>query len=456
MLQIKNIIDLVKGFRFIIESLDLKSSLGRRHLLSLPFITDPKILVSEFNTIADFINADSDIIDTISIKLSQIRDIQGTIKNLNNAATLDDIELFEIKHFSLLACEIKKLLEKLKIKTIVLPYLDELVNILDPEKQRLAHFYIYSLYSDELASLRHKYNMQKEEKSELAEATRLKSIEKEDEIRQRLSIQLFEYANSLFVALEQIAYLDVVIAKAKLAETLNLCKPKIASDTSIYKSLFNPQVKEILQKENKQFQAIDITLYRSPCLITGANMGGKTVLLKTVALAQYMFQFGFYIPAAKADIVPVDLVMLSMSDEQSELNGLSSYAAEILNLNDIINAIKSDKKVLVLIDELARTTNPEEGKAIVNATLDIFEIYKVRSLITSHYSGLKTNCRKLKVKGLDLKTIKDIITVENINKFMDYSLEENKLDEKSNEALNIAKILGVDNELILNAEKYLC
>jgi DNA mismatch repair protein MutS2 len=61
--------------------------------------------------------------------------------------------------------------------------------------------------------------------------------------------------------------------------------------------LFNPEVAEALRLKNKKYQPVDINLTDGPALITGANMGGKTVLLKSVALAQYMFQYGFFVPA---------------------------------------------------------------------------------------------------------------------------------------------------------------
>ncbi len=94
--------------------------------------------------------------------------------------------------------------------------------------------------------------------------------------------------------------------------------------------------------------------------------------------------------------------MTGIGDEQSELNGLSSFAAEMLNIQAIIAEARAGKKMLVLIDEPARTTNPHEGLAIANALIDLLELLKVRALITTHYSGLKTSCRKLRVKGLNI------------------------------------------------------
>lgn len=222
-----------------------------------------------------------------------------------------------------------------------------------------------------------------------------------------------------------------------------------------YKNIFNPQVKEVLRQEGKKFQAIDIDIAPGACLITGANMAGKSVILKTVALAQTLFQFGFYVPAEHAEIALVDEVLLCMGDEQSELSGLSSYASEMLRINTIVQDVKAGKNALILIDELARTTNPTEGKAIVNAMLDFLTDKGARSLITSHYSGIKAGCRKMRVKGFIKDKINGQLTINNINEFIDYSLIEDTQNSVPQEAMRIARILGVDEELLDKAENYL-
>ena len=79
---------------------------------------------------------------------------------------------------------------------------------------------------------------------------------------------------------------------------------------------------------------------------------------------------------------------------------------------------------------------------------------KVSSLITTHYSGVKTNCSRLRVKGLKNTDTTQKITVDNINDFMDYSLVESD-DNVPAEAIHIAEILEVDNDLIFLAKSNL-
>lgn len=459
MKTLRSVIDKVNGMRYMVESLELCSSLAKRHLLSSEYLYAEDSLAKEIENVSEMFSIINDaentsFIEKLKSKLSHILDIRGTFNNIANAAVLDDIQLFEVKRFSLLVSEISELLSSIGYNTVSLPSLEKVISILDPDNQRVAHFYIYPSYNSVLAGLRKKQERLKDENPTESEEIRLKCMEIEDDIRQELSQALYEFANSLMDALDSVAYLDILLAKAAQAKRMNLSKPKMVVDNTSYTGLFNPQLKELLTKKNKEFQAIDINLYESPCLITGANMAGKTVVLKTIALAQYLFQFGFFVPAIKANIVPVEDIMLSIGDDQSEMNGLSSFAAEMMNINAIIKAVHSKKRILALIDELARTTNPEEGRAIVNATIDILDAGNIRSLVTTHYSGLNTSCRKLRVKGLMTDKITGDINIKNINDYMDYSLVENNDDVVPMEALRIAAVLGIDKQLLEKADKY--
>ena len=113
------------------------------------------------------------------------------------------------------------------------------------------------------------------------------------------------------------------------------------------------------------------------------------------------------------------------------------------------------ENVLILVDELARTTNPTEGRAIVNAVAEIFNENQTLSIITTHYSGLNQDCRKLRVKGLDQEFKQGEINKNNINDYMDYSLIEDDASKVQHEALRIADILGINKQIIEKANKNL-
>ena len=206
--------------------------------------------------------------------------------------------------------------------------------------------------------------------------------------------------------------------------------------------MFHPQVKEALATRGREFQPVDIAFGGHPTLITGANMGGKTVVLKTLTLCQLLFQFGFGIPAASAQIAVKDEIHFCIGDEQSVEKGLSSFAAEMKNIDAVIKASRENKKLLALIDEPARTTNPTEGAALVTALLQVLAGRDMNLVMTTHYDIEPGDAHCLRVKGFE-------------NGTMDYQLVEVQDGEVPHEALNIAQSLGIDNEWITTARTLL-
>lgn len=460
MASLKNIISSNSGMRFMFDKLALCSAAGRRVLLQQEMMTDPReieaALVQLDKAVAIVRNsAINDMVGRFRQVLSQLHDIRATIQSLADAVVLDDIGLFEIKYFCLLSEEARHLLDKAGFEGSGLADLRPVISILDPDGQSLPQFYIYPAYSTELASLRNRQQALRETDPEQAEAMRVKCLMLEDRIRQHLSVRLFDFTIALQSTHDNLALLDILFAKALQSETLGLCRPEMVQQQTTYHALFNPWIQQKLEQQQKFFQAVDVSLEPMPGLITGANMAGKTVLLKTVALAQYLFQFGFYVPAASAAIVPVDDILFSMGEDQPELNGLSSFASEMLNVNTILQSARAGKNILALIDEPARTTNPTEGWAIVNALTGILSDLGVRCLITTHYGNISAPCRKLRVKGLVTSELSVKMTLENINDYMDYSLLELDYDDVPMEALRIAGILEIDQELIKKAGDYL-
>ena len=466
-MKLRTAISQVKGFQHLVESMQLQSSLGKRYLLDMPIMYK----ANEVNEELDFVNRiytilggkNAGLINKIQLKLMQLRDIKGSVKNLKSNSILDDIELFEIKSFALISQEILDIQNEFETTLIDIPNLESMVSILDPEKNRIPSFYIYDAYSKELAKARKEI---KELKSEIKsdpeldaakdlELLETKADQIETEVRSQICAKLHAFALDLEIALNRVAHLDVIIAKAILADNQSFTRAQITESTTEYKAMFHPQIKGTLALSNRKFQAIDIKLNRSACFITGANMAGKTVILKTLALCQYMLQFGFFVPAQSAKISLVHRVLISVGDDQSEQNGLSSFASEMVKINEMVEASIGKENVLVLVDELARTTNPIEGRAIVNAVAEIFNENETLSVITTHYSGLNKDCRKLRVKGLDKEFKQGEINKNNINDYMDYSLIEDDASKVPHEALRIAEILGINKQIIEKAKKNL-
>jgi len=399
-------------------------------------ISHSYLMLEEFYRIFVFSGKFTYTLLSIQAKLCSLRDIRGTISRIEKGIVLDDIELFEIKGLSILNEDIKTLFDGTFIKSLTFDNLSEVINLLDPESNKITSFYIYDKYSDELKELRERIRKENQFCAEL----NYKASIIEDRIRKELSTKLIIFAQLLRNAIETLSTIDIIIAKSLQIKELNLCIPKIDKDKTTYTGLFNPEIKEILSKEDRFFQNVDISFESSnPVLITGANMGGKTVVLKTLALSQYLFQFGFGVPAIEAEIAPVSDIFFCIGDEQSISQGLSSFAAEMERIDKVIKAVRSGKNIFALIDEPARTTNPTEGTALVTALIRILYGKHFRMVLTSHYNIDSDSCKRLRVIGYQ-------------NGAMNYRLIEDFNKQAPQEALQIATAIGIDNEWIKEAE----
>lgn len=446
-MKIKSIIDSPCGIRFLIESLPLMSGYSRYALL------DRDLMDSEANILEAYLHTDSfynllienpdnkSSLEMVLSKLQELKGIHGTIEKLFNRGILDDIELFEIKRLALISEDIADLLRKSAIKYLIPPSLKEVIEILDPDGLRISSFYIYSSYSERLASIRTRVSGKIDEGER--EMLLRESFEIENEIRRGLSADLIPYADLLKGSLDILVELDITIAKGVLMKEMGLNIPDLSSDgTSSFVGMFHPQVKALLEERGGEFQSIDISIGNNPTIIIGANMGGKTVVLKTLAFCQYAFRIGVPIPVKSAKIAIKSDIFLLMGDGQSLESGFSSFASEIKRVDSFLARVRKGENILALIDEPARSTNPIEGSALVTALIRILERGAVSSVITTHYNIEVRGCNRLKVTGLE-------------NGKMNYSLSEAPSGIVPHEALEVAKMLEIDGEWIDEADKIL-
>ena len=454
------------GFQYIVDSMNLISAAGRRALLDTPFLTSPETVNAELDNLDAVIAVVSaaESIHTVSeIKhhLMCLHDSQGTVANLSQHSVINEVELFEVKNIAYTAAAVSRASEPLGLKEIFsLPDLSDVFDLLDPDHTGLPHFYIYDSYHPDLPDLRKRMKQLQARTDDPEAATPYAELfsqhsDIQHSVEATLSQRLWPYADMLAIAVQRLAYIDILFAKAGLATAWQFSRPQVSlSPETRYDGLFNPRLLHRNQEQHKRYQPIDITIGNGLCLVTGANMAGKTVLLKTLGIAQLLTQFGMYVPAASASVSLVDDVLFCIGDEQNEMNGLSSFASEIIKISEVVR-LSASQRLLILIDEPARTTNPVEGKAIVQALGDILVARNSLSLVTTHYSQLGIPCRRLRIAGFREDLVGAPLSPENINLFMDYSLVEDNTDTAPHEALRIASLLGCDTALISLAEEHL-
>ena len=188
-----------------------------------------------------------------------------------------------------------------------------------------------------------------------------------------------------------IGEIDLLMAKAQTALDFIAGMPVISSDGRMdLRKARHPILEKALRKEGKTIVPTTLTLTpkKHILLISGPNAGGKSVCLKTTGLLQYMFQCGMLIPTSETSELPVfDRIMVSIGDDQSIDNDLSTYSSFLSDMKSMLAA--ADSKTLVLIDEFGSGTEPAAGGAIAEAIMAELDRKGVYGVITTHYTNLK-------------------------------------------------------------------
>ena len=199
------------------------------------------------------------------------------------------------------------------------------------------------------------------------------------------------YIPDLLDGAKYLGEIDFIMAKAQVALDFIAGMPVISDNGELnLRKARHPLLERALKKEKKEIVPLTASLnsQKHILLISGPNAGGKSVCLKTVGLLQYMFQWGMLIPTSETSELPVfDRIMVSIGDDQSIDNDLSTYSSFLADMKTMLEV--ADSRTLVLIDEFGSGTEPAAGGAIAEAILSDFDKRGVYGVITTHYTNLK-------------------------------------------------------------------
>jgi DNA mismatch repair protein MutS2 len=201
-----------------------------------------------------------------------------------------------------------------------------------------------------------------------------------------LSGYLASDAEQVRVAQRACEEADVLGALARFArQTRSLIVPLVAEARFDLKSARHP----LLALSAEPVVANDIAIEAERALvISGPNAGGKTVALKTLGLVAWMARAGIPLPVAEESTVGwFGCVLADIGDEQSIARSLSTFSAHVQRLCSLLDRASGD--TLILLDELASGTDPEEGAALAAAMLEALTARGAAVAVTTHYEKLK-------------------------------------------------------------------
>ncbi len=213
----------------------------------------------------------------------------------------------------------------------------------------------------------------------------------EARILRELTDLLRGYAPELERAFVAVGELDIVRAATRLALDQRAEAPALNENgrLRIVRGR-HPLLVEAELRGGAPVTPLDLDMdTRDPVLlVSGPNMGGKTVALKTVGLLVLMARAGLFVPAADGTDLPlVDEVFVDLGDEQSIEGDLSTFAGHLRNIGEIWE--RAGASSLVIVDELGGGTDPEEGAALSMALLEEMAARGTLTLATTHLTAVK-------------------------------------------------------------------
>ena len=354
------------------------------------------------------------------------------------------MELFEIKVYlqrleSLIPL-FRQVCETTHFKALAFHDPAQALEILDPDKTRSRGFYIPDNATPKLKEIRAAKKQIEEqlhhaqtdaEKEELrSRRTRVCAEEDSEETKVRRSMgqALAPLAGDLLEDADTAGRLDFIIQKALFAVRYGGVRPEITETELELTDMINPELCDLLEQKGRSFVPVSIRLEQGATVITGANMGGKSVVMKTVALNVLLLQAGFLVCAKKA-------------------------------LEEVEQGYS-----LFLLDEFARGTNPDEGAVIVQAVTKYLNEVNAISLLTTHYDKVAENARLhyqiIGLRDVDPEQIRQELAatgddgIQVIARHMNYGLY--RVEGKSDcprDALNICRMLSLKPEILEKIEQ---
>lgn len=203
-------------------------------------------------------------------------------------------------------------------------------------------------------------------------------------LTKKFSEVLFNFYAQINELSSQVFKFDTACARLQYAMKFNLKMPKVAHSPKIHlDSFFHPLIKEPVKNDLK------LNTSHKGLVISGPNTGGKTVSLKSILIALLSLRHGLYVAANDSELYPYEGLFYFGNDQQSLSQGLSSFAAEVKNYNELLGHLESTNAIF--IDEVFNSTSSEEASALAISYFDaIHSCADSHILVSTHHQMLKS------------------------------------------------------------------
>nr|MBA2378042.1 DNA mismatch repair protein MutS [Blastocatellia bacterium] len=245
--------------------------------------------------------------------------------------------------------------------------------------------------------------------------------------------------------------LDALCSMAETAAKCNFVCPQLHDGDEIEIRAGRHPVVEASIRDG--FVPNDVYLNNSTdrlLIVTGANMGGKSTVLRQIAIIQILAQIGSFVPAASARLPIVDRVWTRVGASDDLASGRSTFMVEMTETATILR--NATVRSLVLLDEIGRGTSTFDGLSIAWAVAEFLHNSSERAAKTvfaTHYHELTELAENLPgAKNYQMTATERDGDVVFLHKFLPGKASKSY-------GIAVAKLAGLPVEVIARAESVL-
>lgn len=203
-----------------------------------------------------------------------------------------------------------------------------------------------------------------------------------------ITVHVADHADELDSNLRVLSYFDFLTAASKFSIQTRSSEPVLSEKPLMKLSRAHHPVLQMMSPDTIVSNDVQLGVDFNCLIISGANTGGKTVMLKTIGLCALFAMYGLHIPASPdSEIGIFSNIMADIGDDQNLSQSLSTFSGQLTIINDILK--RADSRTLVIIDEIIVGTNPRQGAALSQAILEEMINTGSRIIVSTHYTELK-------------------------------------------------------------------